>query len=355
MLFANRKNLHVVKTTLLYFLVALIVIGCSKDPVNGLEEATSQTSQNFPDQVITEVANPAVPGLKSEVYYAGNKIPVENFNGKYVYQGDIMLSNSMVSSQPVKLVYEKGETPPAQKSVGRTADRWRNNTVFYAIDSDLDEKSRVYAAIKHWESNTNVVFVERSSQSNYIYFVNGSGCSSYVGMIGGKQEITLSDGCSVGNTIHEVGHALGLWHEQMRVDRDSYITVNYANIEDGRKFIFESYAEQGFDGAEFTNSLDFNSIMLYGSYAFSKNGGPTMVKKDGSTYRAQRDALSSGDITGINKMYPSGGEDEKPSYENDHFYTIGGVTVLRYRDRWYFSTFYGWKIVERRDGHWWYV
>ena len=58
--------------------------------------------------------------------------------------------------------------------------------------------------------NTNLEFVKRSGQSNYIYFTPGSGCSSYVGMVGGKQNITLADACSTGNTIHEIGHAIGL-------------------------------------------------------------------------------------------------------------------------------------------------
>ncbi len=43
--------------------------------------------------------------------------------------------------------------------------------------------------------------------------------------------------------------------------------------------------------------------MMYGSYAFSKNGSPTITKKDGMTFNAQRNNLSEGDILHIREIY----------------------------------------------------
>jgi hypothetical protein len=355
-LFKIKENLLMRNLKLFFLLPALALMACSKDSDEELETIDT-TAEVVQTDDLTELANPEISGNVTEVYYAGNKIPVEEFNGDYIYQGDILIPKNMVTYEPVKLVFEKGETPPAQKSVGRTSARWPNNTVYYAIDGNLSDQQRVHDAIKHWESKTNLKFVKRSSESNYIYFVSGSGCSSYIGMIGGKQNITLSTSCSTGNTIHEIGHAIGLWHEQSRVDRETYITINYGNIKSGTEHNFYTYEYQGFDGKEYTSTLDFGSIMMYGSYSFSSNGQPTIVKKDGSTFNIQRSGLSSGDVTGVNNMYPysSGGTTETEEiYTNGQYYTIEGLTVLRYNDRWFYKGKWGILEVILVDGTWYY-
>lgn len=174
--------------------------------------------------------------------------------------------------------------------------------MFYTINSNAPDPWSIQDAIDHWETNTNITFVQRTNQPNYIEFVDGINCESHIGMIGGRQEIRLAWTCGTGNIIHEIGHALGFFHEQMRDDRSSWINVLTANIDPDALNNFQTYSELNMPGAEFGN-FDFGSIMMYGSWDFSINGQPTITRLDGSTFNSQRIGLSAGDIETYNYLY----------------------------------------------------
>ncbi|KAA1240342.1 M12 family metallopeptidase, partial [Aquimarina sp. RZ0] len=90
-------------------------------------------------------------------------------------------------------------------------------------------------------------------------------------------------------------------------DRDRFVRVLFQNIQNGKEHNFQTYVQRGRDGTEYTNTLDFGSIMMYSPKSFSKNGQPTITKLDGSSYRTQRNGLSNADVIGVNKMYPGNG------------------------------------------------
>jgi astacin len=196
------------------------------------------------------------------------------------------------------------ETPKA-KALGIKGDnyRWTNAVVPYKIEQGHPRKELILQAIEHINTKTNVCVIPQSTEVNYVEFVNqDNGCWSYVGMIGGKQLINVSVNCPFGSVVHEICHAIGMWHEHTRPDRDKYVQINWDNISEQNK---HNYKTRDADGLEL-GSYDYQSIMHYGAYGFSINGQPTITCTSTCNI-GQREGLSKGDIEAINQMYPTSG------------------------------------------------
>lgn len=176
--------------------------------------------------------------------------------------------------------------------------KWSNKTLYYRIASGVSSsiRTKIYQAVADINNNTSVTIRYRYNQGDYVEIIPSSGCWSYVGKQGGKQNMGLATWCSKGNIIHEFLHAFGVYHEQSRGDRDNHITVNYSNIQSGKS---GNFAKKG----SRWSSFNLNSIMMYGSYAFSKNGQPTITRKNGTTFSTQRTYISYSDKATLNGIY----------------------------------------------------
>ena len=88
-------------------------------------------------------------------------------------------------------------------------------------------------------------------------------------------------------------------HEQSRPDRDSYITINYDNISENRKYNFEKQNSIDSMGAPY----DYDSVMHYSTTHFTSNRKETITPKMRSSNIGQREGISAGDKLQVRLMY----------------------------------------------------
>lgn len=233
--------------------------------------------------------------------FRGKAVQYAVIDGLAMFEGDIVLGTVEEVEQLSEQLRQE-LTGEVQRGVLITGSqyRWPNCTVPYTIDPALPNQARVTDAIAHWQEKTNFTFVARTTQADYVTFRPSTGCSSHVGKRGGQQFINLASGCTKGNTIHEIGHAVGFWHEQSRQDRDAHVTIIWAKIQPGYEHNFNQHITDGDD----IGAYDYGSIMHYPRNAFSIDGTDTITPVVASAVIGQRAALSPGDIATANTMCP---------------------------------------------------
>jgi hypothetical protein len=239
--------------------------------------------------------------------------------------------------------------------------------------------------MSEWESKTSIIFREipRTTdwkKENYVKFIPGSACRS--NSLGIKERdpnkgeidnINIVEVARCGNQwnswgyiAHEIGHVLGLGHEQSRKDRGDYITMLWGNIMDGPSDDINRYRKQYcqviWDQQTLANTdYDFDSIMHYRVDGFSKvppdkscekvkdyKGKPQCLAFEPNPDKlreqkqklgrdieiGQRDHLSLLDIAAVKTLYPDAPSHPDPptkvqpcSVVTETKITEGGVTT----------------------------
>lgn len=294
-------------------------------------------------------------------------VVVQKRGNNYYLQGDILLSDAQLelldkegklespekedknqpSANAVSPMAGQLFAPKVQpRSVGVHPNENRMwAMVRYIVNPNLSAGARlsVTQAIQHIEATTNIRFYNATGQPTYdsqwgfyypyLEFFHGTnpdpnawnrrGNWSTVGRwdivknvaqhgrSDAGQWVSLQEdqwwgSVPMGVVAHEILHAIGLYHEHTRPDRDNVITVHYDRM---RSDMTENQKKANFDKISgnwymFGGSLDFNSIMMYGQTDFAENAAlPVITVNAGGTYTENRTALSSLDRSYCNYFY----------------------------------------------------
>jgi len=160
------------------------------------------------------------------------------------------------------------------------------------------------------KTNGCITFVPRTTETSYLNIINDNGCWSYLGLaINGGQSLSLQQSStgtcvSKGIIVHELMHAIGATHEQNRMDRDTYVKVNYNNINTRYYSQFDKRS-----GSYHQTNYDYYSIMHYGAYSFSINGQSTIVPVDPTVVlleayqKTDAQIMTDSDISAVQSFY----------------------------------------------------
>ncbi len=199
--------------------------------------------------------------------------------------------------------------PPEAMKAAYSPNLWPNSTVFYVFDASVtpENQQAMLEAMAEISAVADIQFVEYTAEPNYIRildFDGGYNYSSAVGMSGGEQTIGIESWHRKWVMVHELFHALGMWHEQSRIDRDNYVRINVENIEQGFASQFAIVPSAITNGP-----YDFDSVMHYDQFAFSTGSRTITVLwpyRKRWQYRLgtrDRPTMGSGDVWVLTHLY----------------------------------------------------
>lgn len=196
-----------------------------------------------------------------------------------------------------------------------TITKWEGKIPYNPIGiSDSIRKAIMYFNVQAGLLGLRIAFVPKeNNDTDYITFVHrAKSYASYIGRIGGEQNIWVDTAGFSGKILHEMTHVLGLYHEHQRDSAQDYVSIN-------TNYIRAAFADAFCKIHDIqTTPYDYNSIMHYNCYAFSifppldgvnlgfQQNTIIPIKNMGDKEMGQRASYTNYDIDDINELYPDG-------------------------------------------------
>jgi hypothetical protein len=249
--------------------MAALATLCTIVPSSHAQESTREQDEPTPS---------ALPSPSPDLEQAFQNPLAEEFdaNNEIVYgewEGE-----PLINGIPRGFKVIEGDIVVPEDFDGQTASAYTNNlwpggVVPYEFDPNVTpgNADRMLVAMAQWEAIANVDFRPRVGELLYVHIQNAAENSSWIGMQPIAYPINIFNWGSTFIMAHELGHALGYWHEQQRSDRQQFIRVNYENLSTDVFFLVGNFNIRIL-GGEY-GPYDFDSVMHYGQCAFSVCGG----------------------------------------------------------------------------------
>jgi hypothetical protein len=201
------------------------------------------------------------------------------------------------------------DAPPAGPRGVFEDPSWPNGIIPIQFEPGLDASRQAIflEALAEIALRTRIIFTQRSNEVDYIYVYAhpNQNFSTSIGRRGGRQDIAMTSWNYKYIMVHEIMHAIGIWHEQSAADRDNFVTINFQNI--------SQTACSGSCNSQFAISpdanvssfYDYDSVMHYARDAFSTNGQDTITTADPAWQDriGQRERISNGDQETLSAMH----------------------------------------------------
>ena len=172
-------------------------------------------------------------------------------------------------------------------------------------------KDRVVRAMSYFNQETNIRFTdfnEAQDEDAIVFtFKPKLPCSSFVGRVGGLQQVFLNFDCLDQSIIHELMHALGFVHEQQLPYRDRYLNILWENIKKDALHNFveapEVWVQHYLSIGGIATEFDYKSIMIYNDRVFARPGAKSMKSTTDNLISPTQRGLSEIDLERLDALY----------------------------------------------------